>query len=207
MGDPVPTSAARQPDPDTGGPKDGDGSSRTVDTQPPTAPAPSSRRLWILLIVGGVLVVLVCAWVFFSTGLAVLLTIIALVGGSAYAMRNERIRRVVVRLGGLAFAGLAAAVAASQKKADEARQLQEEERRKAELKEQRKEQDRAALKAAFLSRIAPAKRNDAAVAAQIHAISNPETAKALQNLQNLLYTHVITEAEFQTAKDRLLGPQ
>lgn len=46
---------------------------------------------------------------------------------------------------------------------------------------------------------------DAAAAAQVQAISNPETAKALQNLQNLLYTRTITDDEFQAAKDKLLG--
>lgn len=42
--------------------------------------------------------------------------------------------------------------------------------------------------------------------AQINAIASPETAQALQNLQNLLFTQVLTDAEFQAAKDRLLGP-
>ena len=46
---------------------------------------------------------------------------------------------------------------------------------------------------------------DAAGAAQVNALANPDTAKALQNLQNLLYTQTITDAEFQAAKDRLLG--
>ncbi|SDH57862.1 DUF2510 domain-containing protein [Agrococcus jejuensis] len=44
-----------------------------------------------------------------------------------------------------------------------------------------------------------------AEAAQIAAISNPETATALQNLQKLLYSRAITDQEFQDAKDRLLG--
>lgn len=42
-------------------------------------------------------------------------------------------------------------------------------------------------------------------AAQIEAIANPETARALQNLQNLLYTRAISDAEYQAAKDKLLG--
>lgn len=46
---------------------------------------------------------------------------------------------------------------------------------------------------------------DGAVAAQIQALSNPETTKALQQLQNLLYTRTITEAEYQAAKNKLLG--
>lgn len=46
---------------------------------------------------------------------------------------------------------------------------------------------------------------ESAAAAQIQAISNPETAKSLQNLQNLLYTHAITDAEYEAAKRKLLG--
>jgi len=41
-------------------------------------------------------------------------------------------------------------------------------------------------------------------AAQIRAISNPETAQALQNLQNLLYTRAISDEEFNAAKNNLL---
>lgn len=40
---------------------------------------------------------------------------------------------------------------------------------------------------------------------KINALARPETAKALQNLQNLLYTQALTDAEFQAAKDKLLG--
>lgn len=46
-----------------------------------------------------------------------------------------------------------------------------------------------------------------ATSAQINAIAHPETAKALQNLQNLLYTRALTDAEYQAAKDKLLGPR
>lgn len=46
--------------------------------------------------------------------------------------------------------------------------------------------------------------NDAIAAAQVNAIANPATARAIQNLQNLLYTQAITDDEFQAAKDRLL---
>lgn len=42
-----------------------------------------------------------------------------------------------------------------------------------------------------------------AEAEQVKAISNPETAKALQNLQNLLFTRVITEDEFAKMKAKL----
>lgn len=46
---------------------------------------------------------------------------------------------------------------------------------------------------------------DAVAVAQINALASPETARALQNLQNLLYTQALTDAEFQAAKDKLLG--
>jgi hypothetical protein len=46
---------------------------------------------------------------------------------------------------------------------------------------------------------------DVAGAAQVNAIANPETAQALQNLQNLRYTRAISDEEFAAAKDRLLG--
>ena len=50
-----------------------------------------------------------------------------------------------------------------------------------------------------------ARTGDAAHAAQVNAIANPETAQALQNLHNLLYTRIITQAEYDAAKARLLG--
>jgi len=40
-------------------------------------------------------------------------------------------------------------------------------------------------------------------AAQVNAIASQETAKALQNLQSLLYTRTISDDEFQAAKDKL----
>ena len=46
---------------------------------------------------------------------------------------------------------------------------------------------------------------DAAHAAQIHALAHSETAQSLQSLQHLLSKNVITESEFQAAKDKLLG--
>lgn len=48
---------------------------------------------------------------------------------------------------------------------------------------------------------------DTSAVAQINAIADPQTAKALQNLQKLLYTQELTEDEYQAAKDRLFRPQ
>ncbi|EYR62442.1 hypothetical protein N866_08530 [Actinotalea ferrariae CF5-4] len=48
--------------------------------------------------------------------------------------------------------------------------------------------------------------NDGGTAtAQINALANPETARALQKLHDLLYTRVITDDEYRAAKERLLG--
>lgn len=46
---------------------------------------------------------------------------------------------------------------------------------------------------------------DAVAAAQVSALANPETAKALSNLHALLYSRIITDAEFAAAKNLLLG--
>lgn len=51
---------------------------------------------------------------------------------------------------------------------------------------------------------APSASYDAATTAQINAVANPDTARALQNLQNLRYTRAISDDEFQAAKDKLL---
>jgi hypothetical protein len=45
----------------------------------------------------------------------------------------------------------------------------------------------------------------AATVAQVRAVSDPDTARALQNLHNLLYTQALTDDEFQAAKEKLLG--
>lgn len=51
----------------------------------------------------------------------------------------------------------------------------------------------------------PAPNTDAAQAAQVNAIANQDTAKALQNLQELLFTRTITDEEFQAAKNKLFA--
>lgn len=42
-------------------------------------------------------------------------------------------------------------------------------------------------------------------AAQVRALADPNTAQALQNLQNLLYMRVITDEEYLAAKNRIFG--
>ncbi|WP_227000983.1 SHOCT domain-containing protein [Protaetiibacter intestinalis] len=46
---------------------------------------------------------------------------------------------------------------------------------------------------------------ESAAAAQIDALSDPATAQAIQNLQKLLYTRAITDAEFEAAKNKIVG--
>ncbi len=79
------------------------------------------------------------------------------------------------------------------------------------LEARRKSADKAAKQAAKLQRRGrplidiDVQAPDVVGAAQIQAVANPETARALQNLQNLLYTHAISDSEYQAAKDRLIG--
>ncbi|MEZ0578148.1 SHOCT domain-containing protein [Nocardioides sp. MH1] len=47
--------------------------------------------------------------------------------------------------------------------------------------------------------------SDAAAVAQINALSNPETATSLRNLRDLMETGILSEAEYQAAKKKLLG--
>jgi len=88
--------------------------------------------------------------------------------------------------------------------------MQEKRREDAEKREEAQKAQRRKERADFVSTIlgrAPrpiANGDDAVAAAQVAAIANPETARAIQNLQNLLYTQAITDQEFQAAKDRLL---
>lgn len=46
---------------------------------------------------------------------------------------------------------------------------------------------------------------ESAAAEQMRVLADPETSASLLNLQNLLYTRTITEAEYQAAKDRLFA--
>lgn len=82
--------------------------------------------------------------------------------------------------------------------------LAREQERARRVKQQARQLTRDEFKAAILSRMAPPKSNDDATA-QIRAVADPRTAEALQNLQNLLYTGAMTDAEYQAAKDKLLG--
>lgn len=103
------------------------------------------------------------------------------------------------------FRGKGAAASIDTWEAVQDKRREDANRRVEEQKAQRRK-ERTDFVATILGR-APVKTtadNDSLAAAQVNAIANPETAKAIQNLQNLLYTQAITEEEFQAAKNRLL---
>lgn len=82
--------------------------------------------------------------------------------------------------------------------------------RLAEVKKEARKKRWSANVATFVSgfggKLKPSSDNSATEAARISALADPATAKSLQSLQNLLYTQVLTDEEFQAAKDRLIGP-
>jgi len=220
MSDPVPTFAGWYPDPYTGGTKYSDGKRWTGDTRPrrkPLAAAAANRGRGVMLIIFGVLSVLSSPGAF-SEGaenpvatffIMIVLGLAALPAG-VYMFRGQgpTTKAVEARL-------------AAERMAEAAERKTEAAERKTEAVERKAEAERkAGLKASILRRIggrdpapwvsvnvAAPTSNDAAAVAQINALANPETAKALQNLQNLLYTQAITEGEYQAVKDRLLGSQ
>jgi hypothetical protein len=198
MSTPVHTFAGWYPDADTGGTRYWDGSRWTGDTRPRRklfAASAGSRRTGLgLLTYGGVFVVAS----FFASDL------------------NDGSVSTVGLFFGLFGIGLACAVTAVYLLRGQGPTTQAIEARLSEERQAAKGRRRAANVAGFaanLGRIVQPKApaaptsNDSAAVAQINAIANPETARALQNLQNLLYTQAITDEEYQTAKNKLLGPQ
>lgn len=196
MSAPVPTFKGWYPDPYTGGTKYWDGSRWTGDTRPRRksfAAVSGFGQMGIIVIVLGLLfVVMIFMGVFgdksmhVSALLFVPLPLVIVPAIGVYLLRGQ------------------------------GPTTQSVETRLAEQRKAAKGKRRAADIAGFVANIGRVlqprpfdspTRNDAAAAAQINAVANPETARALQNLQNLLYTQTITDTEFQAAKDKLLGTQ
>lgn len=187
MSNPVPTGKGWHPDPDTGGTRYWDGLRWTGDRRPPRKPfaaASSQSHLAGAVAMGG------ASW-------SLLLWM-----GSMY---------VAAILFGLATVAIGIYLLRGQGPS-----TQDVEARLAEEDKVAKSRRRTANVATFAAGVgqffkrpqttpASSPNPDTTSAAQINAISNPETARALQNLQNLLYTRAITDQEFQAAKDRLLG--
>ena len=184
----VPTFAGWYPDPDTGGTKYWDGSRWSGDTRPRRKPfaSPSSHGQFggSVLAVGAGFIVLIVMGVFGDHSIPLVgllwVPLIALAAGvvGVYLLRGQGPTTAAV-----------------------------EER----LAERRAAAEKAENQAAKMRRRGKPfigvniEASDVAGAAQVNAVANPETARALQNLQNLLYTQAISDDEYQAAKDRLLG--
>lgn len=196
--DPAPKAAGWYPDPDgEGGTRYSDGSAWTGDVRPPRRPfaaAGHHQEWWALFFFGAFFLVMS----FFSPGM------------------NDGSMSPGGMVGLFFFlflGGLALITASIYLQRGREPTTQEIENRIAEEKKEAKVKRRSANVASFFSGFGrrasiPASSIDtqAAAVAQINAISDPDTARALQNLQNLLYTQALTDDEFQAAKDKLLGP-
>lgn len=186
--EPVPTFEGWYPDTRTGGTKYWDGSRWSGDTRPPRKPfaAPHSWGPLPYLL----LFILV---MFFFLGIGVYNE----TGSFAYSGWT-----IVVFI----FA-LPVALWLARGKGPSTSEVQQQ---LAELKKDAKKKRRFANVATVVSGFGrkdrPVSSTDgAAEAARISALADPKTPQALQSLQNLLYTQVLTDEEFQAAKDRLLG--
>lgn len=196
--DPAPKAAGWYPDPDVeGGTRYSDGSTWTGDVRPPRRPfaAAGHHQEWPGLFIFGAIFLIMS---FFSPGM------------------NDGSMSPGGMVGLFFFlfiGGLALITASVYLKRGRGPTTQEIENRIAEDEKEAKAKRRSANVASFFSGFGrrasvPASTIDtqAAAVAQINAISDPDTARALQNLQNLLYTQALTDDEFQAAKDKLLGP-
>lgn len=186
----TPTAPGWYPDPDTGGTKYWEGSRWTGDVRPRrrTFAAPAREPLWagIIAMMGG------------GFGFLMLL---------GYAEEAKGIY-LVIGIGILTLSGAACLyVLRGQGPTTQEIQARLAEERKAAAAKRRTANVWGVV--AGLGRIGRPRASTTdrdAAAAQIDALSDPHTAQALQNLQKLLYTRAITDAEFAAAKDKLMGP-
>ena len=129
---------------------------------------------------------------------------VGIIGGNASFM-SVALGLALIAAAVYLFRGKGAASGIDTWEAMQHKRREDAERRVEEQKSQRRKA-RADFVATILGRStrASSSGDNSIAAAQISAIANPETARAIQNLQNLLYTQAITDEEFQSAKDRLL---
>lgn len=183
------------PDESTGGTRFWDGRQWTSDTRPPRkafAAESSHRGAGLTLMVIGVLCVLSSPAQFGQTSVetttppivAFLFSIVLGIGLAAwgvYLFRGDGIatKTVLARL--------------------------EAERVSQAVRATMPAPPQAAAQTIQINVAAPVAQTGGVEEAQIKALSNPETAKAIQNLQNLLYTRAITDEEYEAAKRKLLG--
>ncbi len=198
MSTPVPTVAGWYPDPATGGTRYSDGSRWTGDTRPRrrTFAAAATHRGWgIGLIIFGVLSVLSSPGQFSQPeGTSSMSPVGAFFSSILLGVAVAAFGVYLIRGQGPTTKAVEERLAARRNAADAI------ERKVASTRQG----PQAGLGDLTVNVAAPM-QTDAAAVAQINALANPETAKALQNLQNLLYTQAISEEEYQAAKDRLLG--
>lgn len=192
MTSPNPTFKGWYPDPVQGGTRYWDGERWSGDTRPPRrpfAPACSFGPLGYLLLFLSVMWLLLCIMAFQDT------------------------RQAGYMFGGIAFLLFSTAMCVYLQRG-QGPSTADVERRIAQQRKDAKAKRRAANSAAATanrgrgsrSRSHSTASHDSRAVAQIIAISDPETARALQNLQNLLFTQAISDGEFQAAKNKLLGP-
>lgn len=192
MSGPAPTFKGWYPDPAGGGTRYWDGERWSGDTRPrrrPFAPAHSFGSMGYLLVFVAVM------WLFLAI------------------MAFGETRNGGYIFGGICFL-VASLVALVYLRRGQGPSTAEVEARLAAQRKEARSKRRSANVAAFAaslgggvksgSRIPP--HPDSRATAQINAISNPQTAQALQNLQHLLFTQAITDQEFDAAKEKLLGP-
>ncbi|WP_339622155.1 SHOCT domain-containing protein [uncultured Salinibacterium sp.] len=193
MSDAVPIAPGWYPDPATGGTRYWEGSRWTGDVRPRRKPFAASSKSGVAAIIA----------IWMGVGWLPL-------GIGAYSETGQ---------GGYIVAAvlipLVAAVVAVYFLRGKGPSTQEVEARLAQERKEAKAKRRDANIAGFAANMwslvkprpeaAPAS-GESAASAQINAIADPETAKALLKLQNLQYTRTITDDEFQAAKDKLLGP-
>lgn len=182
----VPTFAGWYLDPETGGTKYWDGSRWTGDARPRrkafAAAGHNSDDATVLACIGGLFTfgLVGMGWGGDSTG--------TMVAGGVVALAFALVIVYLLRGQGPTTQAVEQRLAAQRAAADE-----------------------AAAKAAKMRRRGRSffginfEAPDITGAAQVNAVANPETARALQNLQNLLYTQAISDAEYQAAKNKLLG--
>jgi len=191
---PTPTFAGWYPDADTGGTKYWDGKRWTGDTRPRRKPFAAASRPddWGLFFLGLSVPALPLFAFFFPDEsveeplLWLLIGIVLLLAYLAYGL-------YLFRGQGPSTRSVEARLAKDRKEA----------------KAKRRTANLASLAANLGRRGRPQQpataTNDTAAAAQIDAIARPETAKALQSLQSLLYTRAITDEEYEAAKEKLFG--
>lgn len=183
MNNHLPTASGWYPDPHTGGTRYWDGSRWTGDGRPPRRSfAPDARYDDLVRIIPGVGILFGIG--FFGLGFGDGLTVFGVMWIAACAIATV----YVLRGQGLTTKAVQERLAAERAAADKAARRDSRSR----------------------SRGGPliginVQAPDVTGAAQVNAIANPETARAMQNLSNLRFNRVLSDDEFAAAKGKLLG--